>query len=83
LEPFIEDIKILQTEGINVFVNGVKRNYKDSLLFVAGDTPFFAMIGSFKESVSAIRPCRMCMTTQAKMKIYFTESLFILRDGYA
>jgi len=49
----------------------VKRNYKGSLLFVAGDTPFSAMMGGFKESVSAIRSCRMCMTTQAKMKIYY------------
>ncbi|XP_044741962.1 uncharacterized protein LOC123302934 [Chrysoperla carnea] len=80
LLPFINDIKILQTEGINVTVNGIVKNYKGSLLFFSGDTPASALMGGFKESVSAYRPCRTCMLTRDEIKQHFHETNFILRN---
>jgi len=62
LETFITDIKVLQNEGVTVNVGGVEKVYKGSLLFVAGDTPASAFMSGFKESVSAYRLCRTCMT---------------------
>jgi len=80
LETFITDIKVLQNEGVTVNVGGVEKVYKGSLLFVAGDTPASAFMGGFKESVSAYRLCRTCMTTQIEWKNSFTSENFVLRE---
>ncbi|XP_018369457.1 PREDICTED: uncharacterized protein LOC108765282, partial [Trachymyrmex cornetzi] len=80
LESFITDIKVLQNEGVTVNVKGVEKVYKGSLLFVAGDTPASAFMGGFKESVSAYRPCRTCMTTQNEWRNSFSSENFILRE---
>ncbi|XP_011883997.1 PREDICTED: uncharacterized protein LOC105571135 [Vollenhovia emeryi] len=81
LEPFITDIITLQTQGITVNVTEQeKKVFKGSLLFCAGDTPASALMGGFKESVSAYRPCRQCMTTKHNWKTNFSEDNFMLRD---
>lgn len=80
LAPFIDDIIKLQTEGTNIVINGQLKNYKGSLLFFSGDTLASALIGGFKESVSAHRPCRTCMTTIDEWKNSFRESDFVLRN---
>ncbi|XP_057336559.1 uncharacterized protein LOC130675088 [Microplitis mediator] len=80
LKPFIDDIKNLQTQGINITINGVPKNYKGSLLFFSGDTPASALMGGFKESVSAHRPCRTCMFTKDEIKQYVKETDFLLRN---
>ncbi|XP_053595515.1 uncharacterized protein LOC128667833 [Microplitis demolitor] len=80
LKPFIDDIKNLQTQGINVTINGVPKNYKGSLLFFSGDTPASALMGGFKESVSAHRPCRTCMFTKDEIKQHVRETDFLLRN---
>lgn len=77
LEPFINDIK---TQGIDISINGFTTNYDGSLLYFSGDTPASALIGSFKESVSAHRSCRTCMITKDELKLNFKESDFILRN---
>jgi len=80
LQPFIDDIIKLQTEGVDIYINGSKKNYKESLLFFAGDIPASALIGDFKESVFANHPCRSCMITKNDIKNYFKESNLILRN---
>ncbi|XP_011872221.1 PREDICTED: uncharacterized protein LOC105564455, partial [Vollenhovia emeryi] len=80
LKPFIDDIVKLQTEGIDIYINGSKKNYRGSLLFFAGDTPASALIGGFKESVAANHPCRSCMITKGDLKNYFKESDLVLRN---
>ena len=83
LQPFIEDIKLLQTDGISIDVNGEEHNFKGSLLFCAGDTPASAFLGGFKESVSANRPCRSCLTNQEDWKLHFHDDYFVPRDAVA
>jgi len=52
LQPFIDDIIKLQTEGVDIYINDSKKNYRRSLLFFASDTPVSALIGiNFKKSV--------------------------------
>lgn len=80
LESFITDIKILQNEGVTINVRGVEKVYKESLLFVAGDTPASALIDGFKESVSAYHFCRTCMTTQNEWWNSFSSENFVLRE---
>lgn len=80
LNEVVSEIKILQNEGITVFVNGMEKLYKGSLLMVTGDTPASAFLGGFKMSVSAGKPCRTCMTDQDRWKRFFTERAFTLRN---
>lgn len=80
LEPFINDIKMLQTEGVNIQVNGQTRNFKGFLLFCPGDTPAQAILGGFKESVAAYRPCRSCMITCDQLKSFDHEDQVHLRN---
>jgi len=44
LQSFIDDIIKLQTEGVDIYINGSKKNYRGSLLFFVGDTPASALI---------------------------------------
>ncbi|KMQ84883.1 hypothetical protein RF55_16954 [Lasius niger] len=82
LEPFIKDINILQSIGIDVDVGGGQvRNFKGSLFFCAGDTPASAMLGGFKESVAAYRPCRSCTTTNEEWKLNFRDDRFVPRNS--
>ena len=80
LEKFVSEVNLLQTEGISVIVNGVQKVFKGSLLFVGGDTLAAALMGGFKESVSAYRPCRTCMTTNEEWRYFFLERDFVLRN---
>ncbi|XP_034248978.1 uncharacterized protein LOC117649902 [Thrips palmi] len=81
LAEFIEDIKVLETEGITITVNNVEKNYKGSVIFAAADTPAAALLGGFKKSVTkTIRMCRRCHTDQDRWRMYFREEYFHLRD---
>jgi len=80
LEPFMLDIKKLESEGININVRGETKNFKSSLLFCACDTPAAALLGGFKESTSAYRLCRTCMVTTKEWKDKFREDDFVLRN---
>ena len=80
LQPFVADIVKLQTVGININVNGEVKNLKGSVIFCARDTPTSAMLGGFKESVAAYRPCRTYMTTKDEWCQNFSSDNFILRN---
>lgn len=80
LKKFVSEIKILQTNGIDIVVNDEIKNYKGSLILVAGDTPDSAWLGGFKKSVSATKLCRRCMTDNQFWKSHFNEKDFTLRS---
>lgn len=80
LEPFIKDIVKLENEGITINVGTETKNFKGSLLFCAGDTPAAALLGGFKESVSAYRFCRSCLTTSEEYKNHFRDDSFMIRN---
>lgn len=52
-----------------------------SLLFVAGDTPASALLGGFKESVAASRPCRSCLASNDDWMLSFREENFVQRNA--
>lgn len=80
LQSFKSDIKKLETDGLDVEINGAVQNFKGSLLFSAGDTPASALLGGFKESVAALRPCRSCMTNREDWKHHFHQDYFQMRN---
>lgn len=81
LRPFVDDIRTLQTEGVTIVVQGREINYKGSLLFSTCDNPAAAELGGFKQTMTAYRFCRTCMTTSAQWRHNFRESAYTLRDA--
>ena len=74
LQPLVQDLNKLATDGITVSVNGVDRNYKIAFL---ADTPASHLVGGFKKSVSsAFRPCRTCLASTHTFKEKFNSKLF-------
>ena len=82
LQPFVEELKVLYCDGINVCVNGQEVTFYGGLLAFLADNLAAHSIGGFKESMSfALRICRTCMITPGLMQDnrYFVESNCVLR----
>lgn len=81
LKPFVQDLNILSSRGINVTIDNVIRNYKGALLAFVADTAASHLVGGFKKSVgSAYRMCRTCMATTDSFKVNFNSNDFQLRS---
>lgn len=66
LDPLIQDLKILESEGINVPNFGI---IKGSILFVAGDNLGSHNIGGYTENFSSTsHVCRYCTATQQEFE---------------
>lgn len=69
MEPFVEDLKSLASEGITVFVNGIERTFRGALLAFLADNLASHSLAGFKESFSfALRLCRTCLITKDDYK---------------
>ena len=80
LEPFIVDLNILSTKGINVSISGVEKNYKGALLSFLADNLASNDLGGFKKSFSfSFRSCRTCLATKESFRNSFTSEEFELR----
>jgi hypothetical protein len=80
LENFVSTVIRLKTTGIEVSLNGEEVNMKGDLIAVLCDTPAAGMMGGFKESVSANKPCRMCHANKQSLKETFRERDFEIRS---
>ena len=66
LKPFIDDLKVLASDGITVSVGGEERNFRGALLVFLADNLANHSLGGFKESFSfAMHICRTCMITSS------------------
>jgi hypothetical protein len=79
LEPIVTDIKKLE-DGVKIFVNGESVELKGSIAIFCGDNPASSLASGFKESGSALHPCRQCMICHSDIGKQFTESKLVLRD---
>ena len=62
LQPFIQDLNKLSSEGIKMMVNGSQRLFKGALLAFLADNLASNSLGGFKLSFSmSFRYCRTCM----------------------
>ena len=76
LRPFVEDLKVLYCDGIQV----QNSTYYGALLAFLADTKAAHLLGGFKESMSfANRICRSCMATTTDVQSCIKESDCILR----
>ena len=80
LAPFVEDIKTLFGDGIQVLINNEYRTIRGTLLAFLADTLAAHAVGGFKGSMSfALRICRTCMATTTDISSCFKESDFTPR----
>ena len=80
LEPFISDLNVLSTKGVNVTISGVQRTYKGALLMFLADNLASNDLGGFKMSFSfSFRSCRSCLATRESYRKSFASDNFELR----
>ena len=64
LKPFVQDLNVLSTTGLEVEIGGVKRTFRGALLAFLADNLASHGLGGFKMSFSfSFRSCRVCMAT--------------------
>ncbi|XP_065654852.1 uncharacterized protein LOC136081466 [Hydra vulgaris] len=79
LQPLLNDLMILQIEGININVEGITHNLKGSIVTLSGDNLSAHTIGGFSACFSSGRICQNCMVPHINIRNIKTESQCILR----
>ena len=75
LSSFVDDLKTLYCDGINVNIGNESVTLRGGLLAFLADNLAAHMIGGFKESMSfAVRICRSCMITPEESQTCFVEA---------
>lgn len=75
LEPLLNDVQQLETNGINI--NGTVM--KGSLLFVSGDNLSSHQLGGFRECFTSGLMCRYCMANRNEINDKCHEEEFVIR----
>ncbi|CAF1167296.1 unnamed protein product, partial [Didymodactylos carnosus] len=60
MSDFIDGLLIMWHQGIEIVINGTKKNFFGILLYTVADFPATNCCHGFKESTSALRFCRLC-----------------------
>jgi hypothetical protein len=79
LNPLIKELKLLESEGIDLVINGTKDNYKVILSCVTGDNLFLNGLLGFVESFTAGHPCRHCTEHRHNFGKKFFEDANVVR----
>ena len=61
LEPFVQDLNLLATQGIRVVINGRERVFKGALLAFLADNLASNALGGFKLFSFLYQYCRTCL----------------------
>ena len=81
LKPFIHDLNILSTTGVEINVDGITKLYKGALLAFLADNLASNDLGGFKKSFSfAFRICRTCLATETTLSSSFYSEAYEKRD---
>ena len=80
LEPFINDIQTLETEGLNVRTSAGLQIFFGTISVLIADNLASHELGGFVASFSGFRRCRFCNATNENMQSCFNEKEFILRS---
>jgi len=79
LEPLLDDIRVLETEGIVVAIDSIEHRIFGTVVTLSGDNLTSHMLGGFNSSFSFGRICRQCMATKASISDIVSEDDCILR----
>ena len=81
LKPFIHDLNILASVGIDVPIDGMNQTFKGALLVLLADNLASNDLGGFKKSFSfAFHCCRTCLVTGNSLSSSFNSEAYQLRD---
>lgn len=76
LEKFINDLKVLETEGITIIINGEPKTFMGTLIVVLGDNLGSHQIGGYIESFGkSLYFCRYCTISRDDFK----KNVFVKR----
>ena len=80
MEPLVIDLKRLNSDGMNVSINGSSKTIKCTVAFMAGDNKgVHEVAGYFAAFYKTNRICRLCHATSASIQNKFMESEFDMR----
>lgn len=77
--PLVTELKGLETDGINLKINGATCNFKVVLSCVTGDNLFLNGFLGFVESFSANHPCRHCTDHKSNCNCIHMENPATIR----
>jgi len=79
LEPLIADIKVLESEGVEIEIQGGKHRIYGSVVTFSGDNLTSHAVGGFSTCFSSGRVCRQCMVTKLTLPDVHCETQCTLR----
>ena len=68
LEPLLRDLRILESQSIDITVDGESFHMKGSVVTLSGDNLSMHAIGGFNPSFSSGRICRHCLTCYSQKR---------------
>lgn len=81
LQPLLQDLQVLATDGIVVTIKGVEETFRGAVLMCLGDNLGSNALGGFKESFSfVLRFCRTCYVTNTTYKTLSISTELELRS---
>ena len=80
LEPFVQEMRKLEVDGLDICVEGKPIHIKVTLGQVSGDNLGMHSLFGFVESFSANYPCRFCTMHKAEMQSNYLEDIALLRS---
>ncbi len=79
LQHLLRDLQVLQTEGLEITVNGKQKNIRGKLIGVSADNLSAHTLAGFQIHFQSGRICRFCMIDHADISTCFDESQCTLR----
>lgn len=79
LAPLLQELLSVETDGVDLVVNGQMSNYKVVLSCITGDNLFLNGLFGFVESFTAGHPCRHCDIHRGKFGVTSVEELSSVR----
>jgi hypothetical protein len=73
LEPLLSDIKLLETKGITILVDGISHKVYGAIVVFSGDNLTSHQIGGFSTCFPSGRICRHCMATKSSQTQFCSE----------
>ena len=80
LQPLIDELNLLASEGVNVIVDGTTHNFRAGLATVSGDNLSAHALAGFQMHFNHGRICRFCMANYDEIGTSFREDSFQIRD---
>ena len=81
MKPLINDLKILQSEGICFNFDGCEILFKGIIATISADNLASLQIGGFRQSYSSCKICRFCLADYNTMNNFVTEEGCVIRTA--